>query len=147
MKAIEIKTLSQEKFSNYGTIIELKRNDGSGRYFEVLVEAKSNGWRIGVMDVQRYVVPYLERHLKSKESHEPVCGTMILLVAPAEKPENIEAFLLDKPVSVDEGVWHQIMAISDTARVKVTENLDMPSNESETWKLPGNLISNIINIE
>jgi ureidoglycolate hydrolase len=69
---------------------------------------------------------------------------MVLIVAQAENPQEMEAFLLDKAVSVNEGVWHQVMAISDTARVKVTENIDMPSNESETWNLPNNLVAKII---
>ena len=38
-------------------------------------------------------------------------------------------------ISVHEGIWHQVIAISEKAEVKVTENIDMPSSESETWKL------------
>lgn len=136
MKTIEIKTLTQSAFAPYGTILRLSQDDGSGRYFEVLEQAHSTGWRIGIMSVDRYVAPYLERHLKSKESHEPLSGVMVLLVAPADAPQSMEAFLLDCPVSVHEGIWHQIIAISEKAEVKVTENIDMPSSESETWKLP-----------
>ena len=109
MKVIEIKTLTQSAFAPYGTILRLSQDDGSGRYFEVLEQAHSTGWRIGIMSVDRYVAPYLERHLKSKESHEPLSGVMVLLVAPADDPQ---------------------------AEVKVTENINMPSSESETWKLP-----------
>ena len=144
MKTIEIKTINRSSFGKYGTVIELAGNDGSGRYFEVIEETRSTGWRIGMMTINRNVAPYLERHLKSKEIHEPVHGTMILIVAQGDEPQNPEAFLLDKPVSVHERIWHQVMAISDTATVKVTENSDMPSSESETWKLPNGITSKII---
>lgn len=144
MKSVEIKTLNNEDFEKYGCIIEITRYDGSGRHFEVLVDAHSSGWRIGVMDFEKNVAPYLERHLKSKESYEPVFGTIVLLVAQADVPEVVEVFLLDKPVCINECIWHQVMAISDIARVKVTENICMPSSESETFAFVNSLSTNVL---
>jgi hypothetical protein len=48
-------------------------------------------------------------------------------LAEHESPENIRAFLLDKPVCLFEGVWHDVLALSSAAKVKITENLEVRS--------------------
>ena len=42
-------------------------------------------------------------------------------------PENWEAFLLEQPVCLEKGIWHQVLALTEEASVKITENLDVES--------------------
>ena len=63
----------------------------------------------------------------SKESFEPLKGISVLLVAEHEKPEDYHAFLLDKPICLKKGVWHQVLSLTAEAEVKITENLEVSS--------------------
>ena len=49
------------------------------------------------------------------------------------QPEEFQAFLLDKPVCLNKGVWHQVLTPAGKASIKITENLEV---ESEYWELP-----------
>ncbi len=67
----------------------------------------------------------LECHPDSYESFEPLKGIGILLTAKPESPEDYHAFLLDKPVCLKKGVWHQLIALTEEVQVKITENLEV----------------------
>ena len=51
----------------------------------------------------------------------------MLLVAEHDKSEEFEAFLLDKPVCLYKGIWHQVLSLTDEAQVKIAENLEVNS--------------------
>ncbi|MDZ5038549.1 hypothetical protein GNF66_15660 [Clostridium perfringens] len=34
---------------------------------------------------------------------------------------------MDKPICLYKGIWHQVISLSDSASVKITENLDVTS--------------------
>lgn len=72
---------------------------------------KSNGWSV-------------TRHPKS---FEPLHGLTVLVVATHENPEEYEAFILDKPVCLKKGIWHQVLALTEEAQVKIVENLEVQS--------------------
>ena len=76
----------------------------------------------------------VENHPTSKESFEPLKGITVLLVAEHENPENYRVFVLDKPVVLKKGIWHQVMALTPEAQVKITENLEVPSEFYEFEK-------------
>jgi ureidoglycolate hydrolase len=114
MKTLSIKTINAENFGRYGVVLEhVDQEEG----YEPLVTVQSRGWIWAVLTFRLKSIPRIERHPTSKESFEPVFGTTIIVVAPPEDPEAIEAFLLD----------HEVMALSDVARVKITENNDVTS--------------------
>ena len=48
-----------------------------------------------------------------------------MLTARPESPEDYHAFLLDKPVCLNKGVWHQLIALTEEVQVKITENLEV----------------------
>jgi ureidoglycolate hydrolase len=122
MKTLAIKTISRERFEQYGVVLEhVKQEEG----YEPLVIAESRGWIWAVLTFRNQSIPRIECHPTSKESFEPVLGTTIIVVAPPDDPDDIEAFLLDQAVMLHEGVWHEVMALSDVARVKITENNDV----------------------
>lgn len=122
---IPVKVLSSEVFRRYGHIIEPK---DPSKVFEVLFgDREAKGWRIGYLAMGPSPVDSLEQHPESLETFEPVTGTSVLLVAPYESPDEIEAFLLDKPVCVGKKIWHGVSVISARAEIKITENYDVDS--------------------
>ena len=76
----------------------------------------------------------MENHPFSKESFEPLKGITVLLVAEHETPEEYQAFVLDKPVCLKKGIWHQVLALTPEAQVKITENLEVASEFYEYEK-------------
>jgi ureidoglycolate hydrolase len=118
-----INTLSREAFTKYGTIIEFTTAMSDG--WEILITEKEAGWRVALLEFSRKKSRILENHPASKETFEPVRGTTLLIVAESATPDNFEIFLLDKPVCVEKGIWHQVLSLSDSAMVKITENLEV----------------------
>ncbi|MGL1893322.1 MAG: hypothetical protein OCD02_16925 [Spirochaetaceae bacterium] len=125
MRQIEIRTINHKSFFRYGKVID---NEGNGDGdFKVIIQEPDYGWRIATYHVTRKSTQNLERHPKSKESFEPLHGTGLLLVASYETPNDYEIFLLDQPVCLFTGVWHQIISLSTSTTVKITENIKVDS--------------------
>jgi ureidoglycolate hydrolase len=123
-KTLPIKTIDRDSFNPYGVVLEhVEQEEG----YEPLVTVQSRGWIWAVLTFRRKVIARIECHPTSKESFEPVFGTTIIVVAPPDAPDEIEAFLLDQSAMLHEGVWHEVLALSDAARVKITENNDVTS--------------------
>jgi ureidoglycolate hydrolase len=118
-----IENITPELFSKYGDVIALKPTSIDG--WEIVVKVSDKGWRIAVLEFSRKSTGVLEKHPDSRESFEPMKGIAFLLVALDSEPENFEVFLLDKPVCLYAGIWHQVISLSEVAIVKITENLDV----------------------
>ncbi len=118
-----IQNLTPEAFNKYGTILQFtdKMSDG----WEIRVTSDNPGWRIALLEFSRKSTHTLEYHPKSKESFEPMSGIALLLVAENKTPQDYEVFLLDEPICLDAGVWHQVISLSAKTLVKITENLDV----------------------
>lgn len=116
-----IKNLSHEAFSPYGTLLTYtdKKDDG----WEIRVEAQSEGWRIALLEFTRKTAKRLEYHPASKETFEPISGVTLLIVALPHSPNDQEVFLLDQPICLEPGIWHEVITLSDLSYVKITENL------------------------
>ena len=84
--------------------------------------------RIATYKINDKTAQRLECHNESLESFEPLDGLGLLLVAMHDKPEAIQAFILDTPVCLHKGVWHQLLAITDDVTVKIMENLEVSSD-------------------
>lgn len=118
-----IKNLSSEAFKPYGDIIDFTEAKYDG--WEIIVLSEGPGWRIALLEIDRKSTTTLEHHPKSKESFEPVNGTTLLIAAPYETPDDYEIFLLDRPICLNEKVWHQLICLSDKSSMKITENLEV----------------------
>lgn len=118
-----INFITPEAFEKYGTVIDLKPDSKDG--WEIVVRVENTGWRIAVLEFSRRGTDKLEKHPLSKESFEPFKGSAILIAAEENAPENYEAFFLDRPVCLKEGVWHQVISLSESCKVKITENLEV----------------------
>ena len=120
-----ILTISKESFSKFGKVIEF-----SGictDKFEIVLSEPNEPWRIAVYRYKEKGIKFMENHPTSMESFEPLTGTTLIMVAENETPSDYKVFLLDKPVCLYKGVWHQVISLSDSASVKITENLDVTS--------------------
>jgi len=121
-KSLELKTINKRNFGMYGVILE-HVNLAEG--YEPLIKVNSGGWIWAILTFRNRSLKRLERHPTSKESFEPVSGTSVIALASPGAPDNVELFLLDKPVVLNEGVWHDVMSLSDVSTVKITENNDV----------------------
>ena len=122
---IELENINHECFKPFGTILEFTPDVTTG--FHVFVREEKSPWRLALLRFDRHCVERIENHPESMESFEPLEGASVLLVAENESPENLRAFLLDKPVCLFKGVWHDVLALSSEAKVKITENLEVTS--------------------
>lgn len=121
----KIKSINQKDFEKYGKVIEFPKDFNEAFY---VVESESqHPWRIAVFRYKNKSVRVLENHPESKESFEPVKGITFLIVAENSSPQEYETFILDKPVCLNKGVWHQVLSLTDEAEVKITENLEVRS--------------------
>lgn len=122
----EIKCITGEAFAPYGRVLEFSENPADPR-FQVVATESGAGWRLAVFRVKERECDQLECHPLSMESFEPMQGTGLLIVAPCNLPMQHEVFLLDRPVCLDKGVWHQMITLSQETIVKITENLEVAS--------------------
>ena len=118
-------TLERERFAPYGAILDF--SPGYTGFFEVLVSESGHPWRLAVYRDNRRASTFLENHPDSMETFEPVRGVALLLVAIPQRPEDFDVFLLDRPVCLHKGIWHDVGALSDDLLIRVTENLEVES--------------------
>jgi ureidoglycolate hydrolase len=122
---IPLQRLSRRAFKKYGGILEPA--DKTKVFTVVCGDKDAAGWRTGYVIIGPDKVKTLEAHPASLETFEPVSGVSVLLVAETKKPDDIEAFLLDRAVVVDKNIWHGLSVLSEKAEVKVTENFEVAS--------------------
>lgn len=119
MKTIE--TLTAESFAPYGTLIDFAPDNPDTRY-QVRVTEAQEPWCLAIFRVTIRQTNRLECHPTSMESFIPLRGSGVLLVACPEAPQKWQAFLLDKPICLNKGVWHEVIALSEEALYQITEN-------------------------
>jgi ureidoglycolate hydrolase len=125
---VEIKPLDAASFAPYGTLLEIAKPDenaaAEGRNeFKVVDESdNADGWRLAVQIVRGRELRQIGHHPNTKETFEPVAGVAVICVAELETPDQLEAFVLDRPVVVNANVWHGLIALSREAIVKIAEN-------------------------
>lgn len=119
--------LTARNIRPYGILIDAScvKDDGRKNCFGVLLKERSKGWRIGYLIVREKKVWRLEHHPDSLETFEPVKGKSVIVFAPGRYPERTKMFLLDKPVVVKKGVWHDVAALSGRSDIKVFENIEV----------------------
>ena len=120
-----IKNITRGNFEKYGTILDF--TPGFEGHFEVIVKEPDQPWRLAVLTVRNRVSTFMENHPESMESFEPVRGTTLLLVAENDTPDDFEVFLLDQPVCLHKGIWHDVVALSEDILIRIAENHDVTS--------------------
>ena len=120
-----ILNISKDNFAPFGKIIEFSPECNDK--FEIVISEDKEPWRIAVYRYKEKSVKIMENHPTSMESFEPLTGTTLIMVAENESPNDYKVFLLDKPICLYKGIWHQVISLSEYASVKITENLEVNS--------------------
>lgn len=122
---VTLESITREAFEPFGTVLEFP--EGFEGNFYIVDTDNENPWRVAVFRYSNKEIKIIENHPTSKETFEPLHGVTVLLVAEHETPEDYRAFILDKPVCLKKGTWHQVLALTPEAEVKITENLEVES--------------------
>ncbi|MBU1044640.1 MAG: ureidoglycolate lyase [Candidatus Omnitrophica bacterium] len=128
LKKIKPQKITKQSFKKYGSIIEWDgpENKAEKNQFRIVIrDSKVTGWRIAYLIVRKKKVDFLEQHPRSYESFEPIKGKSIIYVANKKNSKNIEAFILDKPIVLRKGLWHNVVTVGKEAHIKITENNDV----------------------
>ncbi|MBO5160553.1 MAG: ureidoglycolate lyase [Lachnospiraceae bacterium] len=120
-----LKSIHKEDFARFGKVLEFSEN--CTEPFEIVITEETEPWRLAVFRYTNKMIQRMECHPTSLESFEPLSGITVLVVAEHEKLEDYEAFILDKPICLYKGIWHQVLALTDEAQVKIAENLEVNS--------------------
>lgn len=122
----KINKLTHKSMRPYGYIIDSRcvKDDGRGNRFGILLKEKSDGWRIGYLIVRDRMIKRVEYH-DTLETFEPVKGRAAIALAAHKDPEDLKLFLLDKPIVLKKGVWHDVLALSKRSEIKIVENIEV----------------------
>lgn len=128
-----LKSINKKEFEKYGKVLEFSEAEAD-EPFEIVITEEKEPWRLAVFRYSNKTVKRLECHPTSFESFEPLLGMTVLIVAEHESPEAYEAFILDRPVCLYKGIWHQTLSLTEEAQVKIAENLEVTSEFFELEK-------------
>lgn len=131
MSLRKVESITREAFAPFGSVIEFSP-DFDGIYEIVETEAVKP-WILAVFRYTNQTIRRIENHPTSMETFEPLSGVTVLIVAKHDTPEEYQSFVLDKPVCLKKGVWHQVLSLTPESSVKITENKDV---YSEFYDLP-----------
>ena len=120
-----LESIKKETFEKYGRVLEF--SESCSEPFEIVVTEEKEPWRLAVFRYRNKTVKRMECHPYSLESFEPLSGLTVLIVAEHDHPADYRAFILDKPVCLYKGIWHQVLSLTDEAQVKIAENLEVTS--------------------
>lgn len=111
----------------------VKAKDKNKSIFKiVLTEPNAKGWRIAHLLLRDKAAGYLERHIDSFESFEPIKGKALLYVSNRKDVKSVRRFYLNKPVILKKGVWHNVVTLTKEAEIKITENAQV---KCHYWQL------------
>ncbi len=114
----KINYIKKDNFKKYGYILDFT---GEQESWEILFKENSSGFRIAIFEIDRKKVDKLERHPDSLETFEPMSGVSLILLS-ENNPEDFDVFLLDKPICLKKGIWHEVITISERSKFKIVEN-------------------------
>ena len=138
---VPIRNIDHDSFDRYGRIMEF--SEGYPEAFEIIVREREPGWRLAIFKFYDKKIKVIENHPASMESFEPLKGIALLLVAENANPADYEVFLLDKPVCLNKGTWHQVISLTKEAQVKIAENDEVAT---EFFELPGEIAPGVIGL-
>ncbi|MFC1510521.1 hypothetical protein ACFL49_02560 [Candidatus Omnitrophota bacterium] len=126
LRAQGVKSLTAASFKAFGRMIEYpsKEQKGLKRNLWRIVHTSvaKTGWRIAYLVLRDKTCGRLEMHPGSDETFEPIKGRALFFVAKNKRLEDVECFLLDRPIVLFKGVWHGLIALDPEAEIKIVEN-------------------------
>ena len=131
-----MRKINSRNFKRYGWVIEgpaeKPKDKGKSFFSIVLTEPLKAGWRIAHLLLRDKAATYLERHIDSFESFEPIRGETLIYVADLKDKKRIKCFYLGKPVILRKGVWHAVITLNKQSEIKITENAKV---KCDYWQL------------
>ena len=138
LQAVAIDFIDRENFLRYGETVEVYRPDpgraqrGEDEY-RTLARVSSNGWKIAVHCVRNRWTDSLFSY-NSRRLLSPRRGSVLLCVAPPERREPVQIFVLDCPVLLNPGVPHCLLTLSAESWVEISENFEAQSQPLQLRK-------------
>lgn len=128
-RPLVLETITPENMTPYGTIIDWNPAlEAAGERFHVLMRSEApTGWRLAVLKVRERVMERMENHPTTEELFAPIAGQAVIVLAEAGAfdESKIRAFLLDRPISLKPGTWHDAFTLSEWATILIAENLQV----------------------
>lgn len=120
---MKIARLTHKNIRPFGYIIDASRvtYKSGDNGFGIVFKERSKGWRIAYLVVRKRAITWLENHSNTAETFEPVKGRALIALATNARPDDYKLFLLDKPVVLKKGVWHNVAAITKRCEIKICE--------------------------
>lgn len=120
---MKILKLTHKAIRPYGRIIDASyaRFKPGDNGFGVVFSERSTGWRIAYLVVRKRRITRLESHPNTAETFEPVSGRAAIALATRARPDAYKLFMLDKPVVLKKGVWHNVVALTGRCEIKICE--------------------------
>ncbi len=133
-RTLQIELLSEQDFGPYGEIISPGKKNLFIEYpdasaFHVLANAKSAGWRLAALRLRTRVITDLQVHRTTTETLNPIQGVAVLCVNSRPSYDGLRAFILDRPVLVHTGVWHNVLTLSEESLIEIAENDQVDAEE------------------
>jgi ureidoglycolate hydrolase len=122
---MKLHKLTHKSIKPYGHIIDAScvRYKPGDNGFGILFSERSKGWRIAYLVLKKTSMARLENHPNTAETFEPVIGRAAIALAPHNRPDRFRVFLLDKPVVLKKGVWHNVAALTKKCDIKICEGI------------------------
>lgn len=117
-RVLALRPLAADWFGAFGAVLE---SDTPG-FVPLFHQPQAAGWQAAINTVVDRCATTLHRHPDTHECFVAWNGRTVLLVAPAQAPEQVSATLLDAPVCIAPQVWHTLLAPSGFAQVFICEN-------------------------
>jgi ureidoglycolate hydrolase len=128
-RPLTLETITPESVAPYGVIIDWSPElEAAGERFHVIMRSEApTGWRLAVLKVRERVLERMENHPTTEELFAPIEGQSVIVLAEAGAfdESTIRAFLLDRPISLKPGAWHDVFTLSDWATILIAENLQV----------------------
>lgn len=138
-QSIIIDVIDRESFLRYGDTIEVSHPDpGKARRgedeYRILLRVGSDGWRVALHCVRMRWSDTLLSY-ESRRLLTPQQGSALLLVAPPERVQNVQLFILDRAVALNEGIPHRLLTLSLESWVEVAEGYDARFEEMKLRRM------------
>ena len=126
---VKFEPLTETAFKPFGTIADLGETGNTNEStFTVYQKMAAPGWLIAKSVVRHRSIDKIAQHPTTKEAFIPLSGVAAILVAAPDTPEELHAFIIERPIILDENVWHATVALSAVAELQIVENAEVTHN-------------------
>jgi ureidoglycolate hydrolase len=125
---LALETLDPDKFRPFGMILEppdTENRPGAESQFSTLAKINASGWALASSFVRNRAIDRIAQHPSTAEAFIPISGCPVIVVAEYERPGELRAFVLDRPVLIKEKIWHSTLTLTRTSEIRIVENAEV----------------------